>query len=276
MDTKALGVVDVAVKATDAEGNGEFEAILSAPTRDRDGEVIDPKAFEPLPESIVIHTDHVFGVSTAVARAVPYYEGDLLKAKGYFGSDATSQAVRQKLLDGIITTMSVGFMNAKRTVKDGVPHITSGELLEASFVSVPSNREAQVLAAKSLAVDSPASGGRDYKVLSGSYEERSEALRGAIQDAHPESWWVTILATFDDSVVYRLDDDATYQASYDFSDGTVSLDAGVPVEIAEVLTPATSDSTDPEKAAAPAAASPADVAIRTAVARAEADALSVL
>jgi HK97 family phage prohead protease len=147
--TVNLSHIDVTVKdAGEGKGHGEFEAILSAPTLDRDGEVVAPKAFDPLPESIVIHVDHAFGVKTAVARAVPRYEGDLLLARGFFGSDPDSQAVRQKVKDGIITTMSVGFMNAKREDVDGVPHVIKGELLEASFVSVPSNREALVLAAK--------------------------------------------------------------------------------------------------------------------------------
>jgi hypothetical protein len=40
-------------------------------------------------------------------------------------------------------------MAATRSDQDGIPHITGAELLEASFVSVPSNREAAILAVKS-------------------------------------------------------------------------------------------------------------------------------
>lgn len=275
MDAKKLGVLDVSVKDAGAgSGSGEFEAILSAPTKDRDGEVVSARAFEPLPESIVIHIDHAFGVGTAVARAVPRYDGDLLVAKGFYGSDPESQSVRQKVLDGIITTMSVGFMDAQREVKDGVTHIVKAELLEASFVSVPSNREALVLAAKSANLDATAAA-RDYKSLAGSFEERADMLRRAIGDANPESWWSYVVATFDDAIVYQLDDESTYRAPYSISDGAVTLGSPEPVEVSEVLTPA--KSTDPEKAAAPAAAtkSPADVAHLLA-ARAEADAASVL
>ena len=273
MNIKKMGVLDVSVKdAGEGSGNGEFEAILSAPTLDRDGEVIDAKAFEPLPESIVIHVDHAMGVSTAVARAVPRYDGDLLVAKGYYGSDPESQAVRQKVIDGIITTMSVGFMDAQREIKDGVTHIVKGELLEASFVSVPSNREALVLAAKSAKLDATAAA-RDYKSLAGSFEERADLLRRAIRDANPNSWWSYVVATFDDAVVYQLDDESTYRAPYSISDGAVTLGSPEPVEVTDVLAPA--KTTDPEKAAAPAAAkSPADVAYL--LARAQADAASVL
>lgn len=134
------------VKAIDGnDAFGEFEAVLSVPVVDRDGEVIDGRAFEPLPAEIPIHKYHDF--SAPVATAVPYYDGDVLKARGVFDPDPDSQAIRQKV-GRSIRYMSVGFMAAERTDKDGVPHITKAELLEASFVSVPSNREAAILAVK--------------------------------------------------------------------------------------------------------------------------------
>lgn len=277
---KKTGIFDARVVVKEIgdgpNGNGEFEAILSVPTLDRDGEVIDAKAFDPLPvDGIVIHKDHIFSVDTAVAWAGVSYEGDQLKARGYFSSDADSQVVRGKVREGIVRTMSVGFMDATRKSVDGTPHITQGELLEASFVSVPSNREATILSAKSAVAAVAAQGARSYKSLVGSYEERRDQLRDAIQSNHPDAWWVTVLATYDDTVVYQVDDETTYQASYMLSDGSLSLEAGEPVEVAEVLAPAKS-APDPEIAAAPAAVSPADVAVRLAVARAQADAASVL
>jgi HK97 family phage prohead protease len=137
------------VKALDgSDPNGEFEAILSVPTVDRDGEVIDGRAFEPLPAEIPIHKFHDF--SSPVATATPFYEGDVLKARGTFDPDPESQAIRQKV-GRSIRYMSVGFMGATRSDEDGIPHITKGELLEASFVSVPSNREAAILAVKQAA-----------------------------------------------------------------------------------------------------------------------------
>jgi HK97 family phage prohead protease len=135
------------VKALDgSDPNGEFEAILSVPTVDRDGEIIDGRAFEPLPAEIPIHKFHDF--SSPVATAVPFYEGDVLKARGTFDPDPESQAIRAKV-GRSIRYMSVGFMAATRSDQDGTPHITKAELLEASFVSVPSNREAAILAVKS-------------------------------------------------------------------------------------------------------------------------------
>lgn len=136
------------VKATDGESpNGEFEVILSAETVDRDGEIIDAKAFEPLPESIPFHAFHDF--HDPIGRGVPFYDGDVLKARGVFASTPRAQEIRTLVTEGVIGHTSVGFMAAVRKDADeDAPHVTSGELLEGSFVSVPSNREAAVLAAK--------------------------------------------------------------------------------------------------------------------------------
>jgi HK97 family phage prohead protease len=135
------------VKAAESENpNGEFEVILSAETVDRDGEIIDAKAFEPLPDSIPFHAFHDF--HDPIGRGVPFYDGDVLKARGVFASTPRAQEIRTLVSEGVIGHTSVGFMAAVRKDDDDAPHVTSGELLEGSFVSVPSNREAAVLAAK--------------------------------------------------------------------------------------------------------------------------------
>lgn len=142
---KTFAVAEVK-SATSDDPNGAFEVVLSAETLDRDGEVIVEGAFVPLPESIPFHAFHDF--KNPVARAVPYYEDGVLKAKGVFASTPRAQEVRTLVTEGIIGHTSVGFMAAQRADVDGKAHITSAELLEGSFVSVPSNREAAVLMAK--------------------------------------------------------------------------------------------------------------------------------
>lgn len=131
--------------------NGSFEAVLSAPTLDRDGEVIDTRAFEPLPDRIPIDIDHGMTVSTTVGSGTPYYDGDVLKIKGTFSSIPRAQELRTLVVEGHVARMSVTFMDAERATKDGVPHITRAELLNAAFVPIPSNREAAVLVAKAFA-----------------------------------------------------------------------------------------------------------------------------
>lgn len=266
------------VKALDGTSpNGEFEVVLSMPTVDRDGEIIDAKAFDPLPDSIPFHAFHNF--TDPVGRAVPYYEGDVLKAKGYYGSTPRAQEVRALVADGVIGHTSVGFMPPARKVVDGTPHITKGELLEGSFVSVPSNRDAAVLVAKSYM---PPERKDAAKSISGSWEERRDLLRDAIRAAHPDAWWTGILATFDDEVVFEvesMDGAEQMRASYSIADGSVTLGAAEPVEVSEVVTPKSPAADPEEKAAAPAGAAadpPADVGVgmaRLAAMRAEAELL---
>lgn len=144
----ALGEVK-AVEDADGDPNGEFDVILSAPTLDRDGEVIDAKVFEPLPAHITFDIDHGMSTATTVGSGVPFYDGDVLRVKGTYSSIPRAQEVRTLVREGHIRTTSVAFMGAVREEKDGVPHIVRAELLNGAFVPIPSNREAVILSAKS-------------------------------------------------------------------------------------------------------------------------------
>jgi hypothetical protein len=227
--------------------NGSFEAILSAPTLDRDGEVIDAKAFEPLPDRIPIDIDHGMTVATTVGSGQPYYDGDVLKIKGTFSSIPRAQELRTLVTEGHIGRMSVTFMGAERSTKDGVPHVERGELLNAAFVPIPSNREAAVLVAKAFAPDIKSElrpDGGLVLILPGPLSE-SEAAR-------IKSLWILLTSS---------------GLLFPGADDTKSPE------------PATASAvTDPEhEAAAPAAAkSPADVSAYLAAARAQAEAASVL
>ena len=144
----ALGEVK-AVEDADGDPNGEFDVILSAPTLDRDGEVIDSKVFDPLPDHITFDIDHGMSTATTVGSGTPFYDGDVLRVKGTYSSIPRAQEVRTLVREGHIRTTSVAFMGAVREEKDGVPHIVKAELLNGAFVPIPSNRESVVLSAKS-------------------------------------------------------------------------------------------------------------------------------
>ena len=82
-------------EATDAYPHGAFEVVLSAPTLDRDGEVIDSRAFDPLPAHIPFDVDHSMTVTGTVGSGVPYYdESGNLRVKGTFASTPLGQEVR--------------------------------------------------------------------------------------------------------------------------------------------------------------------------------------
>src|SRR5690242_21860738 len=130
MDTKTVGALTATVKALgdgDA-GNGEFEAIISTAALDRDGEVIPKGAFDPLPDEIPIHINHAFtDVGSVVGRAKLFYDGDVLKAKGRYAGTTTAQELRALVTDGMVQTMSVGYIDAKYEDRDGVPTLKSAD-----------------------------------------------------------------------------------------------------------------------------------------------------
>ncbi len=146
----AFGTLTADIKTIDTkEPAGEFEAILSMPTLDRDGEVIDPRAFEPLPEHITIDVDHGMTTDTTDGSGQPFYDGDTLMFRGTFSTLPRAQEVRTLVTEGHVRKMSVAFMNALREDDDsGITHIRRAELLNAAIVPIPSNREASILAAK--------------------------------------------------------------------------------------------------------------------------------
>jgi hypothetical protein len=152
MDIQTKDFPVLSGEATDEYPNGSFEVILSAPTQDRDGEIVDSKAFEPLPDHITFDTDHSMTCDSVVGSGKPSYAPDgTLRVKGGFASDARSQTIRQKVAEGHIRTTSVTFMAAKRVNDEkGVPHVTQAELLNGTFTPVPSNRESVVVAAKAI------------------------------------------------------------------------------------------------------------------------------
>lgn len=165
MDRKmyALGEVK-AVEDTEDNPNGGFDVILSTPTLDRDGEVIDAKVFEPLPDHITFDIDHGMSTATTVGSGTPFYDGDVLRVKGTYSSIPRAQEVRTLVREGHIRTTSVAFMGAVREEKDGVPHIVKAELLNGAFVPIPSNRESVVLSAKSYEEKADSAPPADMKV----------------------------------------------------------------------------------------------------------------
>lgn len=152
MQRKTFGA-DVKMAGDEGAGDldeNEFLVVISDSTLDRDGEIVDPGAFEPLPAKVNADIDHHMSVRNTVGSGRPYYEDDRLIVRGRFASTALGQETRTLVKEGHIDTTSIAFTKARREDDDdGVPHITSGELLNFAFVSIPANPNATVLAAKS-------------------------------------------------------------------------------------------------------------------------------
>lgn len=292
----ALGEVK-AVEDADGDPNGEFDVILSAPTLDRDGEVIDARVFEPLPDHITFDIDHGMSTATTVGSGTPEYLPDgRLRVKGTYSSIPRAQEVRTLVREGHIRTTSVAFMGAVREEKNGVPHIVKAELLNGAFVPIPSNRESVVLSAKSFAeamqaaeessdqTEKAPDNAMIRKAFGMTANELREALEKAVRETHGSDDLYTWVRDYSDEWVvfeqYGPDAETLYRQTYTVTDRTPEL-TGSPVEVRattayEPVTAPTNPSTAPETPDAESGKSPAsEVVDRPVATRVEAFLLSL-
>lgn len=255
---------------------GSFEVILSAPTKDRDGDTLLADEWKlPLPEHITFDSDHGMSVATTVGSGAPELtEEGLLKVKGTYSSLPRAQEVRTLVNEGHIRTTSVAFMS-EQTGK-GAGRKVVRELLNGAFVAVPSNREALVLSSKSvdakagarnskadtaliqtivqaalaLGVDVPEekhAATASMKSIVGSVEALRDRVQSALRDAN-EGAWVWIRGTIPGAdgagvVVFEVEDRDTYETallrqSYTDNGTAVTLTGtAAAVGVMEVLTP---------------------------------------
>jgi HK97 family phage prohead protease len=226
---------------TEDSGPGQFEAVLSTSTLDRDGEVIAAKAFDPLPASIPIYFEHDWkSGATPIGRGEPFYDpSGVVKVKGTFASTARAQEIRSLVVEGVVDSMSVGFLNGKRQTKSGVPTVVSGEVFEGSLTAIPINTTARVLASKALNGEP----GHTTKAIEGSHEALRERLCDALEVYGEYCCWIRgVMPT---TVVFDCDGD-TWQQTYT-DDGTVATLTGtrVEVDIHEVVVADVEPPTDP-------------------------------
>ena len=272
------------VKAADDDGpNGSFEVILSAPTLDRDGEVIEGRAFDPLPDHITFDIDHGMSVATTVGSGAPTYnDAGQLVVRGTYSSIARAQEVRTLVKEGHIRTTSVAFMSPVREQKDGVTHITRAELLNGAFVPIPSNRESVVLSAKAYQeatsrgtgrpVPRPAPARKGHGMTA---NDLRAVVDGAVRSAYgADDRWVWVRDYTDDWAVFIVEDETSmklYQQDYQVTGGKAAL-VGDPIEVRArtVYDPLVTEAAAPADAAptSPVLAAKSPVSVATARARA--------
>lgn len=124
------------------QGEGTFEVVATTEGVDRDGEVIlvngwDFTNFQKNPVLLMSHDWRSLPVG-AVTEIVPDYNAKKIIMRGVFASTPAGQELRKLYDDGIMRTVSVGFIAKERNGNT----ISKAELLELSFVSVPSNPDA--------------------------------------------------------------------------------------------------------------------------------------
>lgn len=275
----------VAVKVTDTGADtGSFEAILSTPDIDRDGESVKSSEWKSLPDSIPINVDHEMGVTSMIGSATPSFDtqGNLV-IQGTYSSLPLAQDVRTLVNEGHLKTMSVEFMRTVTPIGDK-SFTTERELIGGAYTPYPSNVNARVLASKSGArnnatdakniqaihdgatalgaacdvIDEKSITHRSTKALSGSVEDMQARIEDSLTEfygSNPDNY-VWICATFLDtpnsgSIVYEFNGDRFSQAFTD--DGSSATVDGAPKDVSLVTSVVLEDD-DTEKSATDSAA----------------------
>ena len=89
-------------------------------------------------------------VTAAIGKVIELDETpEGLFFKAFFSTDASAQAVRTRIREGILDSLSIGFSIIKKTLrKDGILELTEVKLREISIVIFPANVLARVAASK--------------------------------------------------------------------------------------------------------------------------------
>lgn len=126
---------------------GTFSVIASTATVDRQGEIIDQNGWDLTNyknNPIILWAHDYSALPIGVAENISVEDGELRMSGRFASAEANPMAeqVRQLYADGILKTVSVGFIPLERNGNT----ITKSELLEVSFVPVPANPQALSLA----------------------------------------------------------------------------------------------------------------------------------
>lgn len=153
---------------------GSFHIILSAPTKDRDGETLLPDEWEtPLPDRITMDRDHGMSVESTVGSGVPTIEADgALHVRGTYSSLPMAQDVRTLVKEGHIRQTSVAFMRKGGVDADGKKTVKR-ELLNGAFVAVPANPDALVLSSKAAVKEGRRNSGSDAEKIQAIHDQAS-------------------------------------------------------------------------------------------------------
>jgi hypothetical protein len=131
-----------------SSGPGEFTVALATPDLDREGDELHGDEWElPLPGHITFVNDHTHKVNSIVGSATPTLEGDTVVCRGTYATTENAQDTRKLVKGKHLTHVSVAYRE-----KSG-PNGPVRELINGSFVVVPANTHAMVLASKGIATD---------------------------------------------------------------------------------------------------------------------------
>jgi hypothetical protein len=141
--TKAVAATITDTSASEDEFPGTFLVELSNESLDRDGDILKADEWEtPLPEQITFVNDHTHKMANVVGSAKPELVNGKILCKGEWAATQTGQDTRKVIKHVPYTSVAY---REKRNQKSGT---VSRELINGSFVVVPSNTRTRVLASK--------------------------------------------------------------------------------------------------------------------------------
>ncbi|MGN6589498.1 MAG: hypothetical protein ACTHKE_04325 [Sphingomicrobium sp.] len=200
---------------SDDEFPGKFRVVLSAPTKDRDGDTLRPEEWkQPLPDHITFDQDHLMSVAGTVGSGKPTIDEKTghLVVEGTYSSLPRAQEVRTLVNEGHINRTSVAFMTERVPQKDGT-HRIQRELLNGAFVAIPSNREAVVLDSKGLKAGARNSaadaekiqGIHDHAAALGADCSAAKSLRHKDADTNDDNDPIALIAATDAALDQAID-----------------------------------------------------------------------
>lgn len=128
------------ISTTKVKGNGEFEVVATSENEDRDGEVILASAWDfknYIKNPVVLWGHDWRSIPVGAVTSIEQVDGKVI-VKGVFADTEAGQEIRKLYDSGILRTVSVGFLTKERRGQV----ITKAELVELSFIPIPSNTDA--------------------------------------------------------------------------------------------------------------------------------------
>lgn len=131
-----------AVNLKELKGDGTFEVIATVEVVDRDGEIVRVAGMDAtnfMKNPVILWGHNYWDINAMIGKATEVIvQDDRVIVRGIFASTPYGQLAKQLYDEGILKTVSIGFIPKERNANI----IESWELLELSFVSVPSNPDA--------------------------------------------------------------------------------------------------------------------------------------
>lgn len=226
------------------EKAGTFEALVSVfGNVDHAGDRVVKGAFakslerwaesgDPIPVVFSHRWDDLDAHIGKVLTATETDDGLLVTAELDIDDDPAAAKVHRLLTDRRIREFSFAYdVIDERKATDGANELLELDVIEVGPTLKGMNPETVLVGAKQRR--------KVYVPLVGSVEERQQALRDAVRawaETDDDRRWTWVEATFDDSVVFTVEDPdqgtAHYQAGYSVDDdGNVTLDEPVEVEV---------------------------------------------